>query len=122
MSLIRMDADDHFALYKEGVGGELSDTWSDTYGVVTYDGATGLSQFKQDFVSIFAQNLDPKIDDLTINIFGADEERGLLSVEVIADFTYLGGNKGQVDTFKTMILSKTVKDRKDPSNGSVPGT
>lgn len=102
MSLVRVDAANHFQMY--GLDDKV-------YGDVNFSKTTdeaALGKFKSDFVKIFAQDLDPKITNLTINIYGADPESGLLSVEVIADFTYLGGQTGRVNSYKTMILNKSI--------------
>lgn len=105
MSMIRMDADDHFQMYVD----QNSDLYDEIYGDLDSATTAGLGKFKSDFVKIFVRNLNPKINSLEVNIFGADEETGLLSVEAIAEFTYLGGQTGKVDTYKTMIINKTVE-------------
>lgn len=102
MSLLTEDSE----LHMQYVLGSESDN---LYGTVTIENEEQLGEFKTKFIRIFAQSLDPKITDLTINFFGADEEKGLLSVEIIADFTYLGGNTGTVSSYKTMIINKTTK-------------
>ena len=103
MSLLTEDA----GLHMEKVLGSEA---SNLYGTVTIDNEAQLGEFKTNFIKIFAQNLNPKIDNLIINFYGADEEKGLLSVEIIADFTYLGGNKGTVSSYKTMIINKTTTE------------
>jgi hypothetical protein len=105
MSLTRVDAEGHFELLDESVQNEITGK-----GNVTYDGgATGLDDFKKQFVSILVQDLDPKVTDLEINFFGADAETGLLSVEVVATFNYIGGKTGTVSSYKTIIINRTVQ-------------
>ena len=105
MSLIRTDAEGHFQLY------DLDD---EVYGAVNVSNADKLGEFKTGFISILAKDLDPKIENLVVNIYGADEETGILSVEVVADFMYLDGrHKGTVSSYKTMIINKTLKDATD---------
>ena len=58
MSLIRVDASNHFEMY--GLDNEI-------YGDVNISDIDKLGQFKSDFVKIFAQDLNPKISNLTIN-------------------------------------------------------
>ena len=104
MHLTRMDADNQFQM---AVGSDYDDALGE--GTVNLSGGS-LDTFKTQFVNTFASELDPKINKLEVNIFGADAETGILSVEAIADFTYLGGQTGQVSTYKTMIINKTVND------------
>lgn len=66
-------------------------------------------EFKQRFLSYLVANLDSRVEDLEINIYGADALTGLLSVEVIAQFEYPGGKLGTVSTYKTVILNKTLR-------------
>lgn len=41
-----------------------------------------VDDLKQSFVNYLAENIDARIKGLTVNIYGADEENGVLSVEV----------------------------------------
>lgn len=67
-------------------------------------------KFKQDFVQYLVNNIDAKINNLDINIYGADADSGILSVEVTAYFTYPGGQTDKVSSYKTMILDKYNKN------------
>lgn len=68
-----------------------------------------LSSFKKQFVSYLASSLDSRFTDVTIDIYGADEENGVLSVEVTAKFKYTDGKIGTVTCDKTTILNTTLK-------------
>ncbi len=69
-----------------------------------------ISSFKKQFVSYLAGSLDSRFTDLTVNIYGADEENGLLSVEVTAKFKYTDGKIGTVSCYKTTILNSLIKN------------
>lgn len=76
-----------------------------------------LSEFKQDFVKYLVQNLDARVYSLDVDIYGADEEYGMLSVKVTAHFYYPGVAPGggqptdEVSTYKTVILNReTIND------------
>lgn len=66
-------------------------------------------EFKQDFCSYLAANVDSRVRSLDVNIYGADVLNGLLSVEVFATFQYPSGSYDTVSTYKTIILNKTVR-------------
>lgn len=69
----------------------------------------GLSAFKKQFVSYLASSLDARFTDVTVDIYGADEENGILSVEVTAKFKYTDGKIGTVSCYKTTLLNSTLK-------------
>lgn len=75
-------------------------------GTLQLDDLTG---FKKDFVSLLSSNLDAKFTDLTVDIYGADEEKGILSVEATAKFKYIDGKEGTVSCYKTTILNSNIK-------------
>lgn len=79
--------------------------WQDSWK----DDTTDLAEFKKDFVECLVANLDSKVTDIEVNIYGADEKNGLLSVEVTAYFKYLSGQTGSVSCYRTMIINKTEK-------------
>lgn len=66
----------------------------------------GLSDFKQKFISSLANNIEMKVQKLEVKIYGADEEHGLLSVEAIVYFKYIGGGTGSVSSYKTVLLNR----------------
>ena len=55
-----------------------------------------VDDLKQSFVNYLAENIDARIKGLTVNIYGADEENGVLSVEVYAKFNYQNGREENV--------------------------
>lgn len=69
----------------------------------------GLSAFKKQFVSYLASSLNARFTDVTVDIYGADEENGILSVEVTAKFKYTDGKIGTVSCYKTTLLNSTLK-------------
>lgn len=80
------------------------------YGTVTLNNASDLGDFKTEFIKMFSKNLSPKVTDLTINFFGADEKKGLLSVEIIAKFRYMDNqHEGIVKSYKTIIINREIK-------------
>lgn len=71
-----------------------------------------LSEFKQKFVNSLTKIIDEDITDLDIDIYGADEVRGILSIKVTAHFKYPFGGVDTVSTYKTVILDKYLKQDK----------
>jgi hypothetical protein len=67
-------------------------------------------EFKTEFLNYLAQSIDSRVTDLDVNIYGADSENGVLSVEVTAKFNYVDGKQGEVSCYKTAILNTTLKD------------
>ena len=117
MHMTRMDADLHFDKTVWGTDATGSESNKPLgIGETSFDqhssGSAGnsLGAFKSRFVNTLMGNLDPRITDCTVNIYGADEETGVLSVEVIAHYKYLGRGTGTVKSYKTMIVNKTVRD------------
>lgn len=76
---------------------------------ITNNVNTSTSDLKTNFISYLSDNLDSRITGLTVNIYGADEENGILSVEVFAKFKYLNGKEDEVSCYKTAILNTTLK-------------
>lgn len=68
-----------------------------------------LSSFKKQFVSYLASSLDARFTDVTVDIYGADEENGVLSVEVTAKYKYTDGKIGTATCYKTTILNTILK-------------
>lgn len=79
--------------------------WKDSWGTST----DNLTKFKKEFVECLMANLDSKVSSVEVNIYGADEKNGLLSVEVTAEFKYLSGHTGSVSCYRTMIINKSEK-------------
>lgn len=82
-----------------------------------YESVNGISDsdlddFKKGFVECLVKNLDSRVDDVTVDIYGADDLHGLLSVEVTAKFEYFSGNQGSVSCYRTMIYDKQLKSVK----------
>ena len=105
INLTRQDASLHFD--NVIIGTEQDDIYDS--GSMSLNNATSLGDFKRRFVENLNADLDPRIENLTVNIFGADEEKGLLSAEVIAEFQYIGGQTGRVSVRRTVILNKIKK-------------
>ncbi len=80
-------------------------SWQNSWGTDTSD----LTEFKKEFVECLVENLDPKVSSVKVDIYGADEKNGLLSVEVTAYFKYLSGQTGSVSCYRTMIIDKSEK-------------
>ena len=68
-----------------------------------------VDDLKQSFVNYLAENIDARIKGLTVNFYGADEETGVLSVEVYAKFNYQNGREAEVSCYRTAILNTTLK-------------
>ena len=68
-----------------------------------------VDDLKQSFVNYLAENIDARIKGLTVNIYGADEENGVLSVDVYAKFNYQNGREAEVSCYRTAILNTTLK-------------
>lgn len=68
-------------------------------------------KFKQDFVRYLTSNIDSRINDIEINIYGADAEFGVISVEITAYFDYPFNKTDKVVSKKTIILDKELKDK-----------
>ena len=66
--------------------------------------------FKQDFIMYLSSNIDSRVKTLDVDIYGADADKGLLSVEVTAYFHYPTGVVGDVTSYKTVILDKYKKN------------
>lgn len=70
---------------------------------------------KEQFVADFTESLLLQIDSkskITVNVIKADTEKGLLSLEIVEEFTYPNGKIGSVSYNKTAIF-----DTKDNPNG-----
>lgn len=96
----------------------LDSNYTSTLGVSSNDlyntslnitNSAALGNFKKDFVSVLTNNINNKIKRLEVNIFGVDEDSGLLSCEVIAYYNYLNGKEGSVSCYRTILLNKEVK-------------
>lgn len=83
---------------------EMPDPSTDVEGKKTAD-----ERFKQDFVDNLLNTIDSRVTGVDIDIYGADAEFGLMSVKVTAYFTYPNGLEGKVESKKTMILDKVLK-------------
>ena len=71
-------------------------------------------KFKQDFVRYLTSKIDSRINDLEINIYGADAEYGVMSVEITAYFDYPFGKTDKTDKVvskKTIILNRELKNK-----------
>lgn len=68
-----------------------------------------VDDLKKSFVDYLAEDIDSRITGLTVNIYGADDENGILSVEVYAKFNYPNGRKAEVSCYRTAILNTTLK-------------
>lgn len=68
-----------------------------------------MSAFKSQFISYLTGSLDSRFTDISVDIYGADEENGILSVEVTGKFQYTDGKSGTVSCYKTTILNSNLK-------------
>ncbi len=103
--LTRTDANEHQV-------GTLNATESqELYGsdAIVLKGDMSASDFKSRFVNHLSTDLDPHITKLDVNIYGADEDKGVLSAEVTATYKYIGGKEGRVTVRRTVILNKIKK-------------
>ncbi len=62
-------------------------------------------EFVADFLEAFIMQINSE-SDLEVNILKADEEKGLLSVEVIETFHHANGEKGRVSASRSVILDR----------------
>ncbi len=101
---VRMLQVDRTGIDYEGIGIQGKDiNWgSDSF---TGDNA----EFKQKFVAYLAKRLNTKITDLDVELYAADSDKGVLSVEVTAHFRYPTGQEDTVSTYKTVILNRFSK-------------
>lgn len=83
-----------------------SDLYENVDGI---SNSADLDDFKKKFVEGLVKNLDSRVSNITVDIYGADDVNGLLSVEVTADFEYFSGNMGSVSCYRTMIYDKQLK-------------
>ncbi len=68
-----------------------------------------LTDFKQNFVEYLAGHLDEKLTHLDVEIFGADDINGMISVQLTGYYMYPFGVEDHVSTYKTVILDKYLK-------------
>ena len=66
-------------------------------------------EFLADFVETLAFSLHTD-SDLSVRVLKADEEKGILSVEVVEKFRYINGKEGQVSCKKTVIFNQMRSD------------
>lgn len=64
------------------------------------------AKLKEDFLKYLTMNIDSKVTDLQVDIYGADADDGILSAEVTATFMYPSGNKDTVSSYRTIIIDK----------------
>lgn len=76
---------------------------------INWNEENNLELIKKDFINNLVDNIDSKITDLDINIYAADSENGILSVEVEATYKYLNGLKGKANCYKTLILNSFLE-------------
>lgn len=65
--------------------------------------------FKKRFVEYITSLIDSRVDSLSIDIYGADSEYGVISAEITAEFTYPFGVKDSVSVYKTIILNREIE-------------
>jgi len=83
------------------------DSWTNTQSSET-DKLVNDEDFKRKFVEYLASNIDSKIDKISIDLYGADSEYGVISVKVRADFKYPFGKQDYVEVVKTILLNKEI--------------
>ena len=62
-------------------------------------------EFVADFLETFLLQVNSD-SDITVHILKADYEKGLLSIEVVENYTHPNGEKGQVSACRTILLDK----------------
>ena len=68
---------------------------------------------KEEFLADFVENLSYSLNtdsEVTVQVFGKDTEKGLLSIRVIADYIHPNGKKAQVQCEKTVIVNKIIQE------------
>jgi hypothetical protein len=71
--------------------------------------ATGKEAFAADFLETLLVQLN-STSDVQVSILDADEEKGLLSVEVTEEYQHPNGTKGSVSAVRTVIFDRTQKE------------
>ena len=64
---------------------------------------------KSAFLEILSEQLNSSIGSLTVNFYGVDVDKGLLSVEVFVHFKYSNGSDGVVSAYRTILINKILK-------------
>lgn len=67
-------------------------------------------QNTNEFISDFTEMLLLRIEsdsEITVNILDVDYEKGILSVEVVENFTHINGKSGTVSCTRTVVLEQT---------------
>lgn len=91
-------------------------------GALAGESLSQLDKFKADFVKYLTAGLDYQfgvtskagVKNLDVNIYGANDKTGLLSVNVVATFVYPTGKTDRVSSYKTVILDKQLKSDLTP--------
>lgn len=68
---------------------------------------------QNEFISDIAENVSSILDtksDIIIDIMGADQEKGILSLKVTEKFSYLNGKNGSVSCDRTVVFEKGKED------------
>lgn len=106
-SVMMLQQDRDLLVYKDADGNESHVEKEE----ILWDESTteDVEVFKRDFVGYLVSNLDNRITDLDVKIYGVDNNVGALSVEVIAHFNYPTGQADTVSSYKTVILNKYMK-------------
>lgn len=89
------------------IGWASGDSWINTQSSEV-DKKANDEDFKKKFVEYLAANIDSKVDKISIDIYGADSEYGVISVKVKAEFTYPFGKQDYVEVTKTILLDKEI--------------
>lgn len=67
---------------------------------------------QKEFVADFVQNLSMNMitdSDVTVQLYGADKDKGVLSVNIIEDYKHPTGADGKVEHNRTVIFDKKVE-------------
>lgn len=70
---------------------------------------SGRDEFVADFLQGLLLNLK-STSEITINILAADEEKGLLSVEVLETYQHINGKTGMVSAYRTVLFDTMKKE------------
>lgn len=93
---------------EQGLSEAIDATISAIFVNTTYNVASQ-EEFVADFIQGLLLNLE-STSKVTVNVLAADEEKGILSVEVIETYQHINGKTGTVSECRTMIFDKVDEE------------
>lgn len=75
-------------------------------------GVSNSNEFVADFLQLLLRQLN-STSDVTVSVLEADEEMGILSVEIVENFKHPNGKDGTVSKVRTVILDKPQEIEKE---------